>query len=294
MTSHLYQTLQDNNASVFKNVEFQAPSQSPEQAFHQLMTCVNWEPVSGKEGLFHVCLETFPSLFRQAAMDLHLYETTDFHSLNQKLHEEAVQEGRATGPYLCKSMMYRLWENEDFSKFKLQNHEHYQVVLYTQNQKVMGLYIWDKPKPSDRFMIIPEPTYHEGRKPHYQMHVENLGKAMFLVQPNERRQGIGRLLAQQMMQDIQTWRNENPHLTQPNHIPVLIAMDRAQALIEHQNPTFECIPHLPHHNNYRNKIWKRYLNDFDREERCYFKAVELIPKEKKLSLKAYSKLNFQP
>lgn len=284
----LHNLLKLNNASNFPKNAIQKPIltlDEKDRFFKQLISSENWVEIKAlsTENEKWIKLQTpnFSSAFRQAAFALGLFETTDFHSFNQEMHEEGVKEGRCTGPYLCRSVFCQMWENTDHGKFQVKNHECYQMVMcIKKNQdenEVMGFYIWDRPHPEKRMEVKTEPVYDMRRKPQYEINIEFIGKGMFYVNPEFRGLGIGHQLAKQMNQEIKTWQKENPLSVQA--IPAIVAIDRAQKLLKTVKPDFAVLSVSADSLTFRSKIWRLYMDDFDRDKRLFFDCVKQIPRK---------------
>lgn len=237
----------------------------------QFFDSADWQEITSKnkkKGEMWLSLETedFSPDFKAAAWFLHLYETTDFKSLNQSMHDEQVKLGNAKGPYVCRSLFNRLWSGDDKGWCKIDKHQDYRLTLIIKDGQIAGFSFWDRPYPTTRqHSVFNIPGAR--RNPTDVIQCEALGMSAFLVMPNFRGTGIGSRLAKHLTKDIQVWRETHP--LSEETIPVIQAFDRAQSLMKHQSPNFEVTHLKPSQCCYASKMWWAYIGDLDRDTRHY-------------------------
>lgn len=262
------------------------PPGNAKEAFGQLMTSAPWReihPPQAKDGevWMQVAVADFEDDFRAAAWHLGLYETTDFHSMNQRLHDSQVENGNAKGPYVCRSMFNRMWAGD--WQGQRPDHGDFLMTMVLRDGQVAGFSLWDRPEPDSRVRAIGRVGYGNRKYPAHTYDNECLGLAAFLVLPKFRGKLLGTRLAQAFIDHTQSWRAEHPV---SHTLPSIQAYDRAEKLLLNEDAPM-VVSQMDHGSvNFGQVLEEAYFDDLDRDERQFDVERKDFTKPKRVRVKA--------
>jgi GNAT superfamily N-acetyltransferase len=262
------------------------PPRNAKDALGQLMTSAPWReihPPQAKDGevWMQASVSEFEDDFRAAAWHLGLYETTDFHSLNQRLHDTQVEKGHSTGAYVCRSMFNRMWAG-DWQGRRV-DHGDYSMTMVLRDGEVAGFYLWDRPEPDHRVRAIGQVGYGNRKYPAHTYDNECLGLVAFLVLPAFRGKLLGSRLAQVFIDQTKVWRAEHPA---SQTLPSIQAYDRAAKLLFNEDAPM-VVSQMDHRSvNFGRALEDAFFDDLDRDERQFDVERKDFVKPKRVRVKA--------